>query len=129
MRHRLTIALLPLLALAGACEDEGVVCTEEFRMITPVVVDSTGAPVGDYSGRSVLRATGDTLHEVHEGSVGPQGFVVADDLDLDKLHALGGTVDVTLGRAAGDSATGTYVIDAKVCHVALVSGPDTLMLR
>ena len=129
MRLRLTSALLPLLALTAACQDDGVVCTEEFRMIVPVVVDSTGAPVGDYSGRSILRATGDTLHEIHEGSAGPQGFAVADDLDFDKLHALGGTVDVTLWRATGDSATGTYVIDAKVCHVSLVSGPDTLRLR
>ncbi|MBK8002554.1 MAG: hypothetical protein IPK12_01130 [Gemmatimonadetes bacterium] len=127
--RRLTIAALPLLLLTAACEEDEVACTEEFRMITPVVVDSTGALVGDFGGRSILRATGDTLHEIHEGSAGPQGFVVVDDLDFDKLHALGGTVDVTLWRATGDSATGTYVIDAKVCHVYLVSGPDTLTLR
>ena len=129
MRRCHPIAFLPLLALAAACQDDGVACTEEFRMITPTVVDSTGAPVGDYSGRSILRATGDTLHQHFEGSLGPQGFVIADDLDFDKLHALGGTVDVTLWRAAGDSATGTYVITADVCHVSLASGPDTLVLR
>ncbi|MBK8006805.1 MAG: hypothetical protein IPK12_23745 [Gemmatimonadetes bacterium] len=70
--RRLTIAALPLLLLTGACEDDAVACTEEFRMIVPVVVDSTGAPVGDYGGRSILRATGDTLHEIHEGSAGPR---------------------------------------------------------
>ena len=129
MRHHHTIAVLPLLALAAACQDDGVACTEEYRMITPAVVDSTGAPVGDFNGRSILRATGDTLHESFEGSLSPQGFIVADDLDFDKLHALGGTVDVTVWRAAGDSAAGTYVIAADVCHVSLTSGPDTLVLR
>jgi len=131
LRQRL-FAVLPVAGVLAACSpfSNGKVCTEMFALIPVVVVNAQGAPL---TGIAIT----DSVLRTHERFAVPQSFNgwspgtfhVFDDSFIGKIRESGDAVRVTgtngtLGFAA-DFVFG--VPDG--CHVAKLSGPDTVVAR
>ncbi len=132
--RRTRLALLPLVAVLAACSSDATgglkVCTTLFAMIPVVVVDAKGAPL-------VSIAITDSVLRTHERFAIPQSFNgwspgtfhVFDDSFSGRIRESGDAVRVT-GTNGILSFTADFVFGVPDgCHVAKVSGPDTVVVR
>ena len=131
--RRTLLALLPVAGALAACNADSTgslkVCTTLFAMIPVVVVDSQGAPL-------VSIAITDSVLRTHERFAIPQHqgwpagtFHVFDDSFSGRIRETDDAVRVT-----GTTGTISFVADFVFgvpdgCHVAKVSGPDTVIAR
>jgi hypothetical protein len=132
--RRTLLALLPLVAALAACNSDSTGglkgCTTLFAMIPVVVVDAQGAPLASI-------AITDSVLRTHERFVVPQSFNgwpagtfhVFDDSFSDRIRGSGDAVRVT-----GTNGTLAFAADFVFgvpdgCHVARISGPDTVVAR
>lgn len=130
--RRSLFAFLPVAAGLAACSDHPTqkVCTTLFAMIPVVVVDAQGAPL---TGISIT----DSVLRTHERFAIPQSFNgwspgtfhVFDDSFSGRIREGGDAV-----RAMGTNGTLSFVADYVFgvpdgCHVAKLSGPDTVVAR
>ena len=145
MRRRLSLlALLPLAAVLTGCpfdneQGDGMGCTREFATVRVRVVDAGGTPtvptsatVTRASGQSLVCPASDDLYK--SGCVVPIRNPPAGPIEIELVHdgievsRTGETIRV--GAAAGAlRGTAEVVVRNDGCHVAKVSGPDTLVLR
>lgn len=131
LRRRL-FAVLPVAGILAACNDlsTGRICTTSFALIPVVVVDALGAPLASIS-------ITDSVLRTHERFAVPQSFNgwsagtfhVFDDSFIAKVRGSGDSVRVT-GSTGTLSFGADFVFGAPDgCHVAKLSGPDTVVAR
>jgi hypothetical protein len=107
------------------------VCTLEFRYYTVTVVDTLNAPVAGLTPAITVRSTGRLLIPAAPAGLPPGLYYVVTDGDLQQFALNGDRLHFAVS-SAGRSAAADFVVDAPGtchCHVQLVSGPDTLVLR
>lgn len=130
--RRSLFACLPVAGVLAACNADlgGRICTTSFALIPVVVVNAEGAPL---TGISIT----DSVLRTHERFTVPQSFNgwspgtfhVFDDNFLTKVRENGDSVRVT-GTNGTLSFTADFVFGAPDgCHVARLSGPDTVVAR
>ncbi len=133
MFFRRPLLVLPLVAgFLAACNDHPTqkVCTTLFALIPVVVIDAQGAPV---TGITIT----DSVLRTHERLAIPQSFDgwspgtfhVFDDSFSGRIRETGDAVRVT-----GTNDTLSFIADfifgvPDGCHVARLSGPDTVVAR
>lgn len=130
--RRSLFAVLSVAGVLAACNDHptGKICTASFALIPVVVVNAQGAPL---TGISIT----DSVLRTHERFAIPQSFNgwspgtfhVFDDTFIGKVRESGDAVRVT-GTNGVLSFAADYVFGAPDgCHVAKLSGPDTVVAR
>jgi hypothetical protein len=130
--RRSLLAVLPVAGVLAACNDHPTqkVCTTLFALIPVVVVNAQGAPLASIS-------ITDSVLRTHERFAVPQSFNswsagtfhVFDDSFGDKVRESGDAVRVT-GTNGTLSFSADFVFGVPDgCHVAKLSGPDTVVAR
>lgn len=130
--RRSLFAFLPVAGALAACNADfgGKVCTTMFAMIPVVVVNAQGTPL---TGVSIT----DSVLRTHERFAVPQSFNgwapgtfhVFDDGLMSKVRESGDMVRVT-GTSGELYFAADFVFGAPGgCHVAKLSGPDTVVAR
>ena len=106
------------------------VCTTSFLSIVVTVVDTAGAPVPSLSPTITVRSTGRLLVPAAP-AIGQGWYPVVSDGDMNQFALDGDTLHFAVSSPPR-SAAGDFVVDAPGpcrCHIHLVAGPDTLVLR
>jgi len=106
------------IGLFSACDVE-VACTLEFRSVS---IELTGGVPDDFY--TLRTSTGDTLRFSNDG-FGDTFYTVIDDSWQDELQ---GSEEEFVFEALLDGAvvvSETFVIEADLCHINKVSGPET----
>jgi len=106
------------------------ICTLSFASVNVVVVDTQRAPVATLTPSVTVRSTGRPLAPA-PGGIGGGWYTVVSDGYKDQF-ALGGDTLHFTATSGSRIAAGDFVVGAPGschCHVSLVSGPDTLVLR
>jgi hypothetical protein len=122
--------LLPLF-LVAACDDdeEQVACTEEFRTATVFVVDEGERPVTDAIVQTFLVRTGELVPVTSILDLMPGSYLILDDGATSLIPSGTEEFRVTVTRGGGAPIEALYVFEApQGCHIAKVSGPDTLVV-
>ena len=132
--RRPLLALLPVVAALAACNSDATgrlkVCTTLFAMIPVVVIDAQGAPL---AGITIT----DSVLRTHERFAIPQSFNgwspgtfhIFDDSFSGRIRASGDAVRVT-GSNGILAFSADFVFGVPDgCHVARLSGPDTVVAR
>jgi len=119
--------------LLGACSSTNeAVCTALFATITVAAHDTAGHPVqGPLEIVDTIRRTGQAIVMSQDYSgIGTGGsYAIFDDNQLKKILPGGDSVRVSGAGAAGRFSA-DYVFGAPDrCHVAKLSGPDTVLVR
>ena len=114
---------------ATAAPDAGqIACTMDFRSVGFTLVDASDRPVG--GARVEVRRTDGSLVETDRGTAGSGlasgRYAIADDGT--RVTASGETMTVN-ASTNGQAVAGVYRIGNDGCHVAKLSGADTLRLR
>jgi len=122
-------SLLPLLLIAACDDDEQVVCTEEFRTATVFVVDARDRPVTDALVQTYLVRTGELVPVTSILDLIPGSYLILDDGATSLIPSGTEEFRVTVTRGGGVPLEALYVFEApQGCHIAKVSGPDTLVV-
>jgi hypothetical protein len=133
-RRRTLLALLPVVASLAACNADVTgrpkICTTLFAIIPVVVVDARGAPV---AGITVT----DSVLRTHERFAIPQSFNgwspgtfnIFDDSFSGRIRESGDAVRVTGSNGILSFAADFVFGVPDGCHVAKISGPDTVVAR
>ena len=107
-------------------------CTDEFLSIFVTVVDTLNSRVSGLTPAITVRSTGRLLIEAAPFIGNPPGdYSVVSDADK-PLFALDGDNLHFAVSSGGRSAAADFGVDAPGachCHIHLISGPDTLVLR
>lgn len=107
-------------------------CTALFASVGVELVDASGQRVTGMTTRTVSVETGAVLHQSRPEDGGEFGYVVVDDTLNIALLGDGDRHGVRFfADGAAGSAIGDFVIEAGacVCHVAKLSGPDTIVVE
>ena len=120
---------ISLLLLAGCIEtkksDNQIMCTEEFRTVSLVILDKNGDPV--LNGQTcTLDIHGDTVLKNQIGFF-PGSYIVLTDNEKNKV-GLGSGSDPFQFFFKTDSleASVLFKINRDACHINKVSGSDTI---
>ncbi|MEL6537820.1 MAG: hypothetical protein AAFQ98_20535 [Bacteroidota bacterium] len=117
---RLSLSFLALIPFLSAC-DLGTACTLEFRS---VIIELTGGEPDDFY--TLRSSNGDTLRFPNE--TGNTFYTVINDSWQEELK---GSEEEFVFEAVIDGAvvvSETFVIEADVCHINKVSGPQSAAL-
>lgn len=130
MKYYYVLILTAALYISSCTSDSlDCVCTDDFRSITVVVVDTLNIPVSglistieDESGKMYLFP--------QEPPFFPGQYTIMND---SYVHDFSSVPKMILFTAENDSLEvgAQYLINADpcICHINKVSGPDTLVLR
>jgi len=131
----LTCALLCLaVAVTGGCKSDAqapvdCICTTEFVTISFTVVDDTNTPVPDVAVQSRIQRTGRIL-QIDQALADQGVYFAATDAQIKEIrHA--GEVLVVAGTLGQRTFTETFEVNVPgvcACHIAKVSGPETIMV-
>jgi len=114
-----------------ACED--LVCTMEFRTVTVKFLDNLGKPVVVKDFRSINLRNHESMRGGRLDADTAKGiYTVASDANLKGLTNKGDTVLVFAKHPLSNVLKeGKFVISGGVCacHIAKVSGPDTIVFE
>jgi hypothetical protein len=131
--RRLRTRALAVAATLTACRAAAApdcICTASFAAVTVTVVDTTNAPVSGLAPVITVRSTGRVL--VPSGPAMAEGrYYVVTDANHQAFALDGDTLHFAV-LSASRSAAADFVVGAPGlchCHVHLVTGPDTLVLR
>ncbi len=129
-RYALGLVLAAAACRSSAGSNLACVCTDMFAFVGVTVVDSTGTGVSGLTPVLTVRSTGQHLTEPGP-AFGVGHYYVVSDLNRDSMRQTGDTVHfaVTEGARAAAADFGVAVPGTCHCHVAKLSGPDTLTLR
>ncbi|HAA16856.1 MAG TPA: hypothetical protein DCE41_36150 [Cytophagales bacterium] len=119
----LSYSLLGLSILFLSSCDWGVSCTEEFRTVG---IDLTGGTPDDFY--TLRSSTGDTIRLMDDAFPG-DFYPVIDDSWQEELQ---GSEEEFVFEAVVDGTvvvSETFVIEADLCHINKVSGPDSASLE
>ena len=127
------VAVTAIVLGSAACEDlvSGCACTEEYWAYPVTVVDGSGSPVPDLTLTRTNLRTGRVLQPGWLGLLIPGVYLVADDGMLDAFSSEGDTLRVA-GSKLGTTIVADFVFAVPEpcrCHVDLLAGPDTILVR
>jgi hypothetical protein len=122
-------------ALIGLCSalacsnshDDGHACTDLYAYVTAVPIDSVGTLVpGPFTITDSVVRTG-AVFDIDQVGL-PGQLTVFNDSHMAAVSASGDNV-VVLGRGGGGIFRAAYVFSGGSCHIAKVSGPDTVVVH
>lgn len=131
MRSALRCLHLGLIAaVVAGCESTGVVCTEEFRVATVVLIDATSAPVTDAVVTTTLVRTGQIVLLTSIIDFISGTYPVLDDGAVPLFHnRMAEDFRLTVTRPGQTPVTAMYRFTVPGgCHIEKVSGADTLSI-
>ena len=112
-----------------ACDDDEIICTMDFRMITVDVLDENEEQVELDAFYITKTNTGDTVlrytdeHIEHFG-----GTVIFTDSEMNHTDTKGKTFTFTAYLDSAQVINENYVIRHDQCHIELVSGKTKIIL-
>jgi len=127
----LSLMMLSLLVMTSCRSQspDNCLCTTQHVSVTFAVVDDAGTPVPDVTLESHVPRTGESL-QVEQDRAREGTYIVATDSNLKQIRHSGETIEVK-GTWGQRSFSEVFVVNAPgecVCHIAKVSGPETVML-
>ncbi|HKB85397.1 MAG TPA: hypothetical protein VKD08_04455 [Ignavibacteriaceae bacterium] len=122
-------AVLVLLLLSScATETEDCICTDEFRVITVLIINETGSPVEGL--QTTVRDEKGKSYNPEEGTLYAGYYSIMTDKYVTDFTTDSKKIYFT---ASSDSmnVNGEYFIntDRCRCHINKISGPDTLVIK